>query len=136
MVDRDQATVVMRRIFVDGFSRGDFNGLHAHIAEDYIDHSPLPAPSPGPAGFEARMQAFRDAFGDLDVEIDDVSVDGDRVWFRWAMRGHHIGSFAGIKATDRPVLLEGMNLEIFDGDQIVEHYSQFDRMGLVQQLTG
>jgi predicted ester cyclase len=133
-MDSQHATDIVHRIFEDGFARGDFEGLHRHVAEEYIDHSPIPATAPGPAGFEARIVAMRSAFGDFEVGIEDVSVDGDRVWFRWSLRGHHIGPFAGIEPTGRPVTVEGINLEKMEGDRVVEHFSQFDRMGLIQQL--
>jgi predicted ester cyclase len=133
-MDRDVAEQIVRSIFVDGFARGDFGGLNAHVAPDYIDHSPIPAPSPGPDGFAARISAMRAAFGNFTVDIDDVSVDGDRVWFRWALHGQHVGPFAGREPTGKAVSLEGINMELVADGRIVEHYSQFDRMGLIQQL--
>ena len=133
-MDHHRATEIVHRIFEDAFARGDFEGLHTHLAESYIDHSPIPAPARGPTGFEARIEAMRSAFGDFDVEVPDLTVDGDLIWFRWVLRGRHIGPFAGIDPTDRHVVLEGLNLEIMEGERVVEHFSQFDRMGLLRQI--
>jgi predicted ester cyclase len=135
-MDRQSAERLVKGIFEDGFSRGDFEGLHAYVAADYLDHSPIPAPAPGPEGFEARIRAMRAAFGDFHVDIDDVTVDADRIWFRWAIHGTHVGTFAGREPTGRAVTLEGLNMEVVADGKIVEHFSQFDRMGLIQQLDG
>ena len=81
-MDREAATNIVHRIFENGFARGDFEGLHRYVASDYAHHSPMPAPGPGPDGFEARIRGMRSAFGDFEVEIHDVTADGNRTWFR------------------------------------------------------
>jgi steroid delta-isomerase-like uncharacterized protein len=133
-MDQSAAEAMIVRIFADGFNHGDFSGVSAHVAEDYIDHSPIPAPGPGPEGFAGRMGGLRAAFGELRIAIHEVSAVGDRVWFRWTMEGNHVGPFAGVEPTGRPMSIEGINLEVVDGDKIVEHFSQFDRATLLQQL--
>ena len=135
-MDAPTLAATVHRMFEDAFERGDYATLEAHLSPSYVDHSPIPAPGPGPAGFAARVGAMRAAFGDLAMTIHEVSADGDRVWFRWTLAGKHVGFFNGIAPTGRAVTLDGINLEVFDGDRIVEHFSQFDRASLMAQLTG
>ena len=103
MMEQAAAEAMITRIFADGFNQGDFAGVHAHVAADYVDHSPIPAPGPGPEGFAGRMQGLRSAFGDLLITIHEVTAAGDRVWFRWTMEGTHVGPFAGLEPTGRPM---------------------------------
>ena len=93
----------------------------------------VPCRRPVPGRTDSRPgSAGHATFGDFDVEIHEVTADGNRIWFRWALIGKHVGRFAGVEPTGSEIRLEGLNLEVVNGGQIVEHFSSFDRMGLAQ----
>jgi len=96
---------------------------------------PIPAAGHGSDGFAGRIKGLRAAFGDLTIEINDLTASNNRIWFRWTQTGHHSGPFAGLEPTGREIRVEGINLEIMDGEKVVEHFSLFDRLGLMQQLS-
>lgn len=122
------------RLFFDaGFNRGEFLAAE-HVADEYVDHSPIPAPAPGPDGFGMRMQSLRSAFVD-EADFGVFLEAGDLVAFTWEFRGVHRGPFAGIAPTGRTVSLPGINVERLVDGKIVEHWSQFDLAGLMRQLT-
>jgi predicted ester cyclase len=127
---------IVRRIFADGINKGDFAGAAEHVSAAYVDHSPIPASGPGPDGFAGRMKGLKAAFGDLTIEIHEVAASGNQIWFRWTQTGRHSGPFAGIEPTGKQIRVEGINLEVMDGEKIVEHFSLFDRLSLMQQLQG
>jgi predicted ester cyclase len=132
LVDADR---IVRRIFVEGINNGDFAGVAEHVSDSYVDHSPIPAAGPGPDGFAGRIKGLKAAFADLSIEINDLAVSNDRIWFRWTQTGHHSGPFAGLEPTGRQIRVEGINLEVMDGEKVVEHFSLFDRLGLMHQLN-
>jgi steroid delta-isomerase-like uncharacterized protein len=124
----------IRELFDAGFTRGDFSVAERLIAPDYLDHSPIPAPSPGATGFVQRMQALRAAFVD-EVAFGVFVADDDLVAFSWEFTGIHRAPFAGVDATGRSVRLAGINIERVRDGLIVEHWSQFDLAGLVRQIS-
>jgi hypothetical protein len=52
------------------------------------------------------------------------------------MTGRHVGEFGGLAPTGRAVTLTGLNLERLRDGRIVEHWSEYDRMGLMHQVEG
>lgn len=123
----------IRRFFDAGFNTGEVDTAE-YVAADYIDHSPIPAPGPGPDGFAKRMAALRAAFVDT-ATFGAFLAEDDLVAFTWEFSGVHRGAFAGVDPTGKQVSLAGINVERVADGKIVEHWSQFDLAGLVRQLN-
>jgi len=125
---------IVRRLFDEGFNKGNVEAANEIIATDYIDHSPIPAPMPGAEGFAKRMSALRAAF--VQEAIFGVFLaEDDLVAFTWTFNGVHNGPFAGIPATGKNVTLSGINVEKLKDGKIIEHWSHFDLAGLVKQIN-
>lgn len=87
------------------------------------------------AGHERFAAAFYAAFPDLRHEVKLVAVEGERAAVRFLLHGIHTGEFAGIAPTGRPVTVSATaTMRVADG-QIVELWGEFDRLGLIEQLT-
>ena len=130
--DENKANV--RRIFDEAFNMGNTSLINEIIAADYIDHSPIPAPVPGPEGFAKRTTTLRAAFV-KEVVFGVFLAESDMVAFTWTFNGIHHGPFAGVPATGKKVTLSGINIERFKDGKIVEHWSHFDLAGLVKQIN-
>ena len=50
------------------------------------------------------------------------------------MRGTHTGEFQGIPPTGKQVTMGGISINRFAEGKLAEHWSQFDSLGLMQQL--
>ncbi len=61
-------------------------------------------------------------------------MEGDDASARWTLRGTHTGSFVGLPPTGRPVEVPGILMLRFAGDRIIEGWSGFDALDLMQQL--
>ena len=125
--------IIVRRIFDEAFNMGDTSFINEAIAQDYIDHSPIPAPVPGPEGFAKRTVALCAAFVEEAV-FGAFLAEDDLVAFTWTFNGTHKGSFAGVPATGKKVALSGINVERLQDGKIVEHWSHFDLAGLMKQI--
>lgn len=125
---------IVRRLFDEGFNKGNVEIAGEVIASDYIDHSPIPAPAPGAEGFAKRMSALRAAFVQAAV-LGNFLAENDLVAFTWTFNGIHNGPFAGIPATGKKVSLAGINVERLKDGKIIEHWSHFDLAGLLKQIT-
>jgi steroid delta-isomerase-like uncharacterized protein len=81
-----------------------------------------------------EVTAFRTAFPDACIRIEDMIGEGETVAFRFILRGTHCGTFAGIPPTGKEVTLTGMDfIRIADG-KFVELWSNQDTLGWLQQL--
>ena len=86
-------------------------------------------------GLAEHIQQVEAAFPSYEIEVHELMAERDLVAVRGTFRGVHRGAFAGVDATGRPVSAGLMITYRIDGDQIVEHWMQFDGAALMAQLT-
>ncbi|MEM6273906.1 MAG: ester cyclase [Myxococcota bacterium] len=108
-------------------------GFERFWVDDCVNHT-APAASEGLESLRRTHQPFFDAFSHLRVEMLDQVAEGDRVVSRIAMTGTHVGDFMGVSATTRRVRMEGIRIDRVRDNRIVEHWAQFDQVGLLAQL--
>jgi len=51
------------------------------------------------------------ALGELEGRVDDLVIDGDRIAWRFTLRGVHRGTLLGRAATHRRIELRGVNFQ-------------------------
>ena len=123
-------SAVARHFIEEVLGRGDFAALNALAAPDCADH----ADAPGAAALALFLVPWRAAFPDLEVTIEDLVAEGDRVTACWTLRGTHRGPFLGLPPTGRRVAMAGMeHCRLADG-KIVERWATVDTPGLLRQL--
>jgi steroid delta-isomerase-like uncharacterized protein len=134
MVEPDGAALV-RQLYA-AVNAGQLDALDALFAPDYVRHDPdSPALPPGPAGFRQLIAAYRTAFPDLQVTIDDL-IEGDgKVVVRWTAQGTHQGEFLGHAPMDAAVCFTGINIYRLAGGRIAEDWVNRDTHGLRQQFA-
>jgi len=86
-------------------------------------------------GLAEHIHQVEAAFPSYEIEVHELMAERDLVAVRGTFRGVHRGAFAGVDATGRPVSAGLMITYRIDGDQIVEHWMQFDGAALMAQLT-
>jgi predicted ester cyclase len=69
------------------------------LAEDFIEHKPVPGQGPGREGHRQVLKVWRAAFPELTITVDDLLADDDRVGLRWTADATHRGELMG---TPRP----------------------------------
>jgi steroid delta-isomerase-like uncharacterized protein len=126
-------TAVVRR-FEEAFAANDVAAIDALCAPDLVDHNPAPGQSPDLAGFKRTIARYTSTFPDLHSDLAAVIGEGDLVATRWTVTGTHRAEFFGIPATGKRVAGEGMNFYRPAGGKITEVWTQFDALGLLQQL--
>lgn len=105
------------------------------VTADFVAHpwAPLGVP-PGPAGVGPVVAAFRAAFDQVRVTLDDVLADGDRVAIRYRYAGRHCGDLFGIPATGRSFEMAGILVARVAQGRVAEYWREEDMLGLQQQL--
>lgn len=131
--DADNKDLV-RGFFEDVWNEGQLDRIDEYLAEDFVEHSPLPQAARGPAEYTEEAELFQTAVPDITYTIEDTIAEGDKVAVRVTVRGTHEGELMGIEATGNTVEFEGMAIFRIDDEQIVELWVQADFMGLLEQL--
>ena len=80
------------------------------------------------------LVAFRGAFPDLHVTVEDLVAEGNEVSARARWQGTHRGEFFGIPPTGKPFDVLGINFFRFADGQFVERYGTWDVVTFMQQL--
>jgi steroid delta-isomerase-like uncharacterized protein len=119
---------------VDAINASDDDALLELLADDFVDRTPNPLQGTGRDAFVAKIRQLRTAFGDLQLRVEQVVVEGDRVSFLWTLTGTNHGPFADQDATGIHVEFSGMNLERLSNGVIAEHWSIHDALSLFHQL--
>jgi predicted ester cyclase len=61
-------------------------------------------------------------------------AEGNKVVWRYTVRGTHQGEFMGIAPTGKSITLTGILVSRFADDKVVEDWNNYDALGLMQQL--
>jgi len=64
----------------------------------------------GIEGWKQFATAWRIAFPDLQITVEDIIGEGDKVVASWKATGTHKGDFQGIAPTGKPVTVTGVPL--------------------------
>ena len=127
--------VAARRLVEDIFNRGDMQAFDELFADGYVNHN-MPVPGiPGTRdGFRQVVLATRQAFPDVLVHIEDPVSEGDLVVFHDTATAISLRAFLGIPPTGQKLRWTEIHfLRVREG-QIVEHWSNFDLLGILRQL--
>lgn len=129
-----QNMATVRKFFEVGPSKGDIAAADALLAADFSLHVPLPVAGPGIDSINNVITSCRAAFHGLNVTIEDMMADGDKVTCRFTARGMHEGEFMGLPPTHKPIVMTGIEIFRMKNGKIAELWGEANLMGLIQQL--
>jgi predicted ester cyclase len=75
------------------------------------------------------------AFPNYELFAQDMLAEDDKVVVRAEFRGVHRGPFAGIGPTGKSVTAGLIIIYRIESNRIAEHWMQFDRLALLEQLS-
>jgi len=116
------------------FRTGDSGLLDPLLAPDMIDHTPASGPIMGREPGKQLIASFARAFPDTTLTVDLMVAEADSVAAFVSYRSTHTGPFLGHSPTGKPVRVTGMDIMRYRDGQVIELWSQFDDLGVFQQL--
>jgi steroid delta-isomerase-like uncharacterized protein len=128
---------LVQRWFDEVWNKGRAEAIDEMFDEYGIAHglSEDPAnPITGPRDFRPFHTLFREAFPNMEIVVEDMIAEGDKVAARCSVRAKHEGEFLGRSATESPVEFTGMTIVRIDHGKIVEAWNNFDFMTLHRQV--
>lgn len=119
---------ILREVLEQGFGAGDLSVAERFAGQAVLEHEYL-APS-GATGVEVMRAMIAEARAEMPgmtMIVEDIVVDGDKVWARSLAKAAH------------PVSGDELEITVFDlcrfeDGRIVEHWGVPDRFALLHQL--
>jgi len=115
----------------EAVNTGNLALLDKFVAPGYIEHS---EGFQGVEPFKQQISAFRAAFPDLHVSIDDLLADGGRFASRTTITGTHTGDLMGIPATGKHISIGAVDIGRVGDGQAQERWGGLDMYALLTQL--
>jgi predicted ester cyclase len=89
-----------------------------------------------PQGVERFVSGFLSSFPDLQHTVEGMLAEDGAVAVRFSAKGTHTGQWMQFKPTQRAIHYAGVTWARIDGNRIVEHYTAWDKAGLIRQVEG
>ena len=125
-----QVEEVLHGIY-EAINTGNLALLDKFVATGYVEHS---EGFQGVEPFKQQITAFRTAFPDLRVTIDDLMIDGDRFASRTTVTGTHTGDLMGMPATGRHISVEAVDLGHIENGQAKDRWGGLNMYSMLTQL--
>ncbi|HEX6109498.1 MAG TPA: ester cyclase [Ktedonobacteraceae bacterium] len=125
---------LVRRFYDEVFNNKNMAGVDAFVAPNVIDHSLPPGAQGEIEGVRQTITMFLTAFPDLNLTLEDIIAEGDKVVIRWTMCGTHQGASLGMPPTGKQFTLPGISLVRLDGGMAAETWVSYDQLVMLQQL--
>lgn len=132
--DQVQAQTLAARRFATFWSSGDPALAREALAPDFADRTLPAGRAQGIAGPLAASTAFHAAVPDLNCEVQQMIVSGDRVVSHLRFTGHFTGTFNGVKGQGQAVDFIATDIYRIAGGRIAENWHLEDNLAFLQQI--
>jgi steroid delta-isomerase-like uncharacterized protein len=120
--------------FEQVLATGDAEAARGFLGDAFVDHDPAPGAPTDAAGVVTKLKALWIAFPQGRFALQEVAAAGDRVAARSIFSGTNLGPFGDVPPTGRSVSVSFADFYRLAGGRITEHWHDFDKHGLMQQL--
>ena len=128
---KEQILEVVRQVIEQGFNQGNYAALDQLMPDVAQEHQAgLHADR---EGFKRDIQFLRGAFPDFHLTVEEMVLDGDRVWVRSTARGTNLGPFMGPPTGNKIEITVFDECRVQDG-RVVEHWGVTDRFTVLKQI--
>ena len=126
---------IARRLIDEAFNGGNLDVVDELVSPEFVNHdAALPEPTRGVEAAKASIAAYRAAFPDLRLTIEQQVGEGEFVTTRWSATGTHQGDLMGMTATGKQATVTGITIDRIVDGRFVESWTNWDTLGLMQQL--
>ena len=125
---------LVRSYIAEVWTKGNLDAIDIFFSPDYRRYL---SPTAEPLlldGQKQRIAAFRSAFPDIRITIEDVFSEDDYVIFRSTLHGTHQGVFQGIPPTEKTITVTLVDVIRVEHGKFIEHWGGPDLFDLLKQL--
>ena len=130
----DSPDSIVRRWFKEVWDDGREESIDELLAPYAVAYGLPGGPIQGPTAFKPLFRTFRDALGDLSIEVVRTLTEGEVVAAQCHVTGRHTGGAFGGEPSGQPVDFWGIAMIRVEDGKIVEGWNCFDMLSLYQQI--
>jgi len=128
-----QNKAIVRRFVDEIFVQGRKESVDELLADDFVAHT-WPSTGRPREDLKAAIDRVAGGLADAEFTIDDLIAEGDRVAVSLTTAATQVGPFMGMPPSGRRYSIEEIHIFRLRDGKVVEHWHQFDQMGLMKQL--
>ena len=129
------ANIALMQSAFAALNRKDLDTCVSLLAPNFIINlAGMPAAMHGADSWRGNVEMMTQAFGDLQIHVEDIFAAGDRVAVRARLTGTHTGEFLGHAATGSPVDYVSNELYRIADGRIAEEWICSDTLTLMRQI--
>ena len=125
---------LVRRYVEQVLIGGKLDSIGEFVSPTYKRYVSATAAPLNVEGQKQRLAGLFAAFPDMQITIEDLFAEGDRVAWRLTVRGTHQGAFQGIPPTGKAVTFAAFEMARIENGKMAEHWGGPDTLSLLQQL--
>ncbi len=135
MAQQTDHRAFVQSLYGDVINKNQLERLDRIIAQNAISHTPmLRSNLTVSENYRTLYSSLRTAFPDMQIQIEEVISQGDRAVVRYRLKGTHTGEFMGMRASNLPIDVVGIDMIKIQNGQVVEHWGLVDTVALLRQL--
>ena len=119
--------------FFEIYNNKDYQAMYRYFVPNYYDHS-----LPQVRSIEdaiAILKQTHASFPDLQVTIDDLIEEDNKVTFRGHFTGTHLGEFAGFAPSGLRVEFEALEIFKLENQKITESWGYWPMTNILSQIN-
>ncbi len=124
---------VSRSVLEEVYGKGKLEYLDQVCDRSFKGHDPL-AGDADLDGVKMQVEGYRTAFPDLTPTVLGLCAEADVVCTHWRCTGTHQKRFLGVEPTGKKIAIEGMTFDRYRNGKLIESFSQWDTLRLLQAL--
>jgi steroid delta-isomerase-like uncharacterized protein len=129
----EQNKALVRRFVDEIFVKGNSEAVDELLADDFVGHT-WPGTGDGKADLKNAIERVSAGLSDPKFTIEDMIAEDDRVAVRLTASARQTGTFMGMPGSGKTYEIGEIHIFRIRDGKFVEHWHQFDSMGMMQQL--
>ncbi|RYF89568.1 MAG: hypothetical protein EOO00_09845, partial [Chitinophagaceae bacterium] len=129
---------IIQRWFEEIWNQGSEEAIDELLAPEAILHGlehPDSVGKTGPESFKPFFRAFRGAFPDMVISLNEIVAEDDRVMVHFTATGSYKGNELGLVASEKPIHVNGMCFARIQNGQLVEGHNTIELLNMTGNFS-
>jgi steroid delta-isomerase-like uncharacterized protein len=131
---KSENKIWVEQFYSEFMNKGNLKLLDKLVADDYVEHEPIPEFELNKKGLHDYFKMMFIAFPDFRADIDFMIEEGNRVVVYLTYKGTHKGNYMGLKGSGKKIEFKAVDIIRVKDGKMTEHWGVLDVLGMLEQL--